>query len=231
MLRLIGFFVLAIVLANLLGHVPVIGGLFRHTGLIGIWITAIGLSLLFSHLGARALRIGRDRAELRRLEAVDSAYNHGKIGTLYLSQGRARKALSHLEQAVEGEPDSQEWLYRLGCAHIALGRHAEAVEPLRSCLDQDEEFAYGSAMMRLAEARAGSGEHEAALAVLEVQERNHGPSPESAYRRGASLKALGRKEEARAAFGEVFALARDSVRYQRREAGTWALRARFASLF
>jgi len=36
MLRLLGFFVVAFVLARVLSHVPLIGGFFAHTGIFGV---------------------------------------------------------------------------------------------------------------------------------------------------------------------------------------------------
>lgn len=230
MLRLVGFVLLVLVLTSLLGHLPIIGPFFRHTGFIGLWITAIGLSWLFAYYGNRLYMMQRGRAEIRALEAVDSPNNHGKIGTMLLGQGRARKALPHLEKAVEGEPELAEWHYRLGTALLLVGKGSEAIEALRRCVAIDDEHAYGQAQMRLAEACSAAGRHEQAIDALATFERNHGPGPESAYRSGVALKALGRRDEARARFAEVGRLADEAARYQRRQAGWWAVRARFANL-
>ena len=51
MLRLIAFFALALFLAQFLGHLPVVGPLFAHTGIFGVWITALGLSYLATRYG------------------------------------------------------------------------------------------------------------------------------------------------------------------------------------
>ena len=229
--RLIAFFVLVLVLYSVLGYVPWIGPIFQRAGCFGVWVTAIALSWFLARYGERALRRGRDRAQMRQLEAVGSAYNHGKIGSLYLNQGRVRRAIEHLSQAVEGEPEVAEWHYRLGCAHLILRRREAAVEALQRAVAIDEEHAYGGAQMRLAEALAGCDRHEEAIAALETYERNHGPVPESAYRRGRSHERLGNKAEASAALDEVGSLARQSARYQRRTAGMWTFRAWLARLF
>lgn len=229
MLRLLGFFVLVVVLARLLAFVPVIGPLFGGS-IFGLWIAALLLGAGLSRLGVVAVQRRRDQATVRQLQTVDSPHNHGKLGTLLLARGRARRALEHLEQAAQGEPDVAEWRYRLGSARLALGRGEEAIPELERAVAIDEEHAYGGALMRLAQARSARGDHEGALADLARLERNHGPSPESAYRRGLALKALGRRREARHAFAEVFSLARHAARYQRREAGLWVVRARLASL-
>lgn len=228
MLRLLGFFVLAAVLASVLGHVPLIGPLFRHTGLIGILISAALLSALMTRVGARMLSARKLRAELRALGAVGNAYGHGKMGALYLARGRARAALPHLEQAAAGEPEVAEWHYRLGLARLALRELEPALAAFERCAALEEEHAYGAAQMRRAECLQRLGRAQEALDALHVHERNHGPSPEAAYRRGVALRALGRKAEARTAFAEVGELARRAARYQRRAAGLWALRAGLA---
>jgi len=230
LLRLLGFFVLVLVARFVLGYVPVVGGFLRATGFFGLWITAILVGFGLSQLGTLFLRRRRDRANMRALAAVDSPHNHGKLGALLLAQGRLRRALVHLEAAAAGEAEVAEWHYRLGATRLALGRPAEALPELERAVEIDEEHAYGAALMRLAEARAATGAQAEALADFERLERNHGPSPESAFRRGAALKALGRKDEARSAFAEVAELARHAARYQRREAGLWVVRARIASL-
>ena len=61
-------------------------------------------------------------------------------------------------------------------------------------------------------------------------ERFHGPTPESAYRRGRALKALGRRDEAGSAFEEVATLAKQSAKYQKKDSAGWVMRAWFARL-
>lgn len=231
MLRLVGFFVVAMVLARLLAHVPLIGGFFAYTGIFGIWITAMLLSFVITKYGERAVRVRRDRAKVRELAVVDTPNNQGKLGALLFAQGRPRKALAPLRAAVAGEPEVPEWHYRLGLALQAVREREEAVASLRRCVALDEEYAYGAAQLRLAEALLALQRHDEILEVLATFERNHGPSPESAYRRGLALKAEGRRDESKQAFGEVPALAAQAARYQRTEAGLWSMKARMASLF
>ncbi len=229
--RLVVFVVLVLLLARLLTVVPWIGPFFARHGFLGIWVVAIVLSLVVTRYGARAVRIQRGRTELRRLEGVSTLVNHGKAGTLLLKQGRPRKAVPHLRAAAEGEPETAEWHYRLGAALLRTSRSAEAVEVLHRCVEIDQEHAYGAAQMRLARALRANGQPEAALEALGVFERNHGPSPESRFRRGRVLRLLGRREEARASYDEVGRLARQAARYQRREALGWRLRAALVRWF
>jgi tetratricopeptide (TPR) repeat protein len=226
-LRLAGFFLLVVVIAAVLGNVPVIGPLFNHN-IFGMLIVASALSAVIGRYGERMLVARKLRGELRSLAAVGNAYNHGKIGALYLSRGRPRQALEHLELAVQGEPDVAEWHYRLGLARLGARELEPALASFERCVTLEEEYAYGAAQMRRAECLQRLGRSQDALEALQVHERNHGPSPEASFRRGQALRALGRKAEARAAFSEVGELARRAARYQRRSAGWWALRAGLA---
>jgi len=227
-LRLVGFFLLALGLAAVLGHVPLIGPFFQHTGIIGILVASALLSALFSWWGNRLYRRRKSQNELRSLAAVDSAHNHGKMGVLLLASGRTRAALEHLELAAAGEPAVAEWHFRLAQARFARGASLPALEALERCLALDEEHGYGSAQKLHAALLQRLGRPEQALAALDTLEQNHGPSAESAHRRGQALRALGRREEARRAFAEAVELAARATRYQRSDAALWALRARLA---
>jgi tetratricopeptide (TPR) repeat protein len=229
-LRLVGFFLLAAILVRVLGHLPLIGPLFDHTGLIGILLAAGLISAVLTRIGERLYQARKLRSELRTLAAVGNAHHHGKLGTLYLSRGHAREARVHLEDAVRGEPELAEWRYRLGLACLATGDPGAALAAFEQCVAREEEHAYGAAQMRRAESLLRLERGEESLAALALFEQNHGPSPESAYRRGLALRALRRRPEARAAFAEVGELARRATRYQRRSASSWALRAGLARL-
>lgn len=221
--------VLLSVLQAVLGGVPVIGWILRMP-LIGFWLVAIGLSLALSKVGSEALDRRKRSGLLRQLGAVETPYNMGKLGSLFVAQGRNRRALPYLDRAVEGEPGVAEWYYRRGCALFALGRLELALTDLSRSLEIDDEHAYGVARMMEARCSMKLGQYQAALLSLETLEHYHGASPESSYRRGLALKALGRREEAHAALGDVGELLRASARYQKRSGARWAWRARWALL-
>jgi Flp pilus assembly protein TadD len=94
----------------------------------------------------------------------------------------------------------------------------------------DEEHAYGAVFARLAEARLAGGDAAGSLEAVERRERNHGPDPESAYRRGLAQKSLGRREDARRSFAEARSLAASAAPFQRARARKWALLAFVAGL-
>jgi tetratricopeptide (TPR) repeat protein len=230
MLRLLAFALGVLAFHALLQRVPVVGPFFRGTGLFGLWIAAILLSLLFTRIGARLVRSRRSALEIGRLAAVGSAANRGKIGALLLADGRARAALSHLEAARAGEPDVAEWHARAGQAHLALRARDEAQACFERALQIDPEHGYGRTRMQLAALHTRAGRREQALAELGELESRHGPSAESACRRGRILARLGERAGARAAFAEPLELAARAPRYQRARAEVWAWRARFSSV-
>ena len=223
-LRLLGFFVGAFLLMLVLRQVPVLGRLFQ-VPLIGFCGAAILLSLVLS----RVATAGVDRASLRRkladLERVDTPHNQGKLGSLLLAGGRAKAAVVPLERAVAGEPESIEWRYRLGLARLESGDAAGAAEELDWVSRRDEEYAYGAAQLAFARALERTGRRSDAYDALERFERNHGPSPESACRRGLLLKRLGRADEAKAVRANVSVLAKRAGMQQKRGATGWVWRA------
>ncbi len=222
--RLLGFFAIVLVTMWILSGIPVLGAVFRIP-FVGFWLSAILVSAGMSKLAADLIDRRRVRALERELGAVETPHNRGKLGTLLLTQRRYRRAIAPLEQALEGEPESAEWAYRLGCALGGAGRHAEAARALERGAELNEEHAYGRILLRLAEAQQATGDHDAALAAVERFERNHGESPESAYRRGVALKGLGRAADARTALAEVSSLAQRAAKYQKKGASAWVLRA------
>lgn len=228
--RVVLFFLGAWLLSRVLAHVPLVGPLFARTGWIGIWLAAMLLSFALTRLGERAAAGRRDGAELRRLAAVDSAHNHGKSGTLLASRRRWKAALVHLERAAQGEPEVAEWQYKKGVAELALRRPERARASFQAALAIDPEHAFGDARMRLAEAALACGDAQASLAALETLERNHGPSPESAFRRARAARALGRPELAREALAELEELASAAPRWQRGTAERWRWKGRLARL-
>ena len=227
MLRLIGFFLTVLLVLSVARHLPVVGGLFQIP-LFGFWLSAILVSVVGSKLAANWVDRRKERAMERRLGEVDTPHNLGKLGSLLLGQRRHARALGYLERAIEGEPEVAEWRYRAGCALLGLGRYGDAIEALEACAAMNEGHAYGQVLLRLAQAHQGNGQAAPALEALERHDTNHGSNPESAYRRGVALKALGRRDEAHAALGAVADLVQGSPSYQRRAAWPWVLRASWA---
>jgi hypothetical protein len=228
-LRLIGFFVLVMLVLQGLRFLPFLGPLFRIP-FFGFWIAAILCSVVLSKLASDTIDRRRLKNRERDLSAVDTPHNQGKLGLLLLTSGRPRAAVEPLRRAAAGDPQSAEWAYRLGCALLESGRPKEAVPELSRAAHADEEHAYGAVQLRLGEALQACHREGEALAALDLFQRNHGDSPESAYRRGSVLKSMGRKSEASESFARVGQLARTSASFQRNAARGWAWRAFWARL-
>lgn len=219
MLRLLGWFLLILGAMFVLSWIPWIGGLFR--GFWGFWLAALVVGALASLVGRRLVERRRFESKKRDLVGVESGHNQGKLGALLLAHGRARAALEPLERAVAAEPGTPEWRYRLGLARLATGKLREAADALASTAAIDEEYAYGEVQLRLAEVHARLGELERARAALDTFDRNHGPSPESAYRRGLVERAAGNGELARQSFAQVGVLAERGAQFQRGKHRRW----------
>lgn len=230
-IRFIGFFVAVLLATSVLAQVPYIGAVFQIP-FLGFWFTAILLSVVFAKLGSHALDAGRRRALERSLGSIDTPHHKGKLGVLLLNQGRVRKAVPLLEAASAGDPESLEWRYRLAQGQARQrGQEEHALGSLEHVLAADEEHGFGDSMLLSAELHARAGRDEEALSRVERFERNHGPSPQSSLMRGRILKAVGRSEEAGAAFTEVTRLARSMPRYSGSTSLSWTLRAWWARTF
>ena len=191
MARLLIFFVCVFILTGFLAQLPVVGALFRIP-FLGFWFTALLVSAVAAKLGAEAIDAGARRRLERSLGAVDTPHHKGKLGVLLLAQGKVRRAIPLLEAASEGDPGSLELRYRLGEARLRAGRDAEAAQrALDSVLREDEEYAYGGAMLRSAEASRDAGDVSGALERVTRFEQNHGATPESALLRARLLRAAG----------------------------------------
>ncbi|MHC4261451.1 MAG: tetratricopeptide repeat protein [Planctomycetota bacterium] len=207
---------------------PLIGPLVRSVPILGLLGAFMAAAVLGRLLERQVLDRRRAAAELRELGAVDTPNARGKLGAALLARGRAAEALEHLRVARTGEPQRTEWAYRLGQALVATGEHSAAKNEFEHVIGVDEEYAYGAAMLELSQLRLDADDAEGALVAIERAIRNHGPSPESAYRRGIALRALGRREDAASAFEECEQLARAAPAFQRKEARKWGGKARRA---
>lgn len=231
MARLILFFLVTIItlslLRSVLGGVPIIGALL-HIPLISFWLVAILVSVMASKGAAWSLDRRRERAMLRSMGAVETPYAKGKLAGVLLKQGRSRRAMPLFQEAAQGEPDRVEWQLGLGRARRDLGDVAGAGEAFDAALKIDPTAGYGAAALGAAACAQEQGDGERALECVRICEREHGPSPESAYRRGRALVVLGRREEARAAMGEVAGLVSNAPGRRKTQDLVWAVKARLS---
>lgn len=220
---MLGFFAGTVALLLVLQRLPGVGGLFR--GFFGFWLAAILFSVLAERIASAFSARRRFTRAAADLGHVESAYNQGKLGSLLLSAGRAKSAVEPLRRACVGEPESAEWAYRLGLALLATERADEALESLERALALNAEHAYGEVHLALARAHLALRRDADALATLARYEREHGPSPESAYHRGVALRMAGQRAAAQVAFREVGELAARAARFQRKAQQKWVWKA------
>lgn len=231
MLRLLGFFTAVFALTWVLAQLPIVGVLFRIP-FLGFWFTAILLSAVLAKLGTEALDHRARKSLERQLGAVDTPHHKGKLASLWLSQGKPKRAVPLFEEAVAGDPESLQWRYRLAQARFESGAApGEVIGPLEHVLDEDEEFAFGAPMLLSARAHLADGKGDEALERVARFDRNHGPAPESALLRGRILKALDRRDEANRAFDDVGKLAKTMPGHATSRGGTPRLRAFVARWF
>jgi tetratricopeptide (TPR) repeat protein len=229
-LRLAGYILSVFALLWLLRLLPGVGDVFQ-VPFLGFFLAAAILSALVGGWTAWAVTRRKTRNLEREFGAVETPHNQGKLGVLLLNAGRVRRALPHLERAAEGESDRAEWHYRLGVARLSLGDAHAAVLAFERALATDPEHAFGAPRLRLAEARLASNDAQGSLEAAQEFERWHGPTAESAFRTGAALRALGRRDESRRAFRRVAELAVVHSRGVRREGTGLAAKAWFLARF
>ncbi|MDF1798030.1 MAG: tetratricopeptide repeat protein [Planctomycetota bacterium] len=230
MLRLVGFFALVIVLHGLLLHVPVVGPLLASIGFFGYWAVAILASVLASRAANKLVEWRAFERRVRDLGAVDTPHNRGKLGLLQVAVGRYRAAEPNLQAAFDAQPDVPDWALGLGRVKAALGDQQAAGSYFARVVFEDAQFGYGEAFLGLADAALALGRADDALRALEDHDLRHGPNPRSAYQRGQCLRALGRKDEAREAFGQVFRLRSELPAFQRKGYAGLLLKAQLARL-
>jgi len=119
-------------------------------------------------------------------------------------EGEKEAALAYFAQAVRDRPDDAEAWYFLGLVLFKLGRHPEAIGPLRRSA---ELLPAEDALIKLAMAQGQTGDMAGCLATLEEAARKlPGSAGVRAYL-GTTLRSLDRVEEALEAYRE--ALERD----------------------
>jgi len=216
MLRLVGFFALVLVAYRFLVVMPVVGPVLGRLGIFGYWAVAILVSVLLARLGEKLVQRALLKKRMRDLGVVETPNNEGKLGTMLLQSGRVRAAVPHLEAAFAGQPEVSDWAFGLGRAMLTLGKPEKAGSYFARVVADSPIHGYGGAYLGLADAALALGRAEGALEALDQHDQHHGANPKSLYLRGKALRALGRKDEARVAFGKVLELGSDLPKFQRK---------------
>lgn len=167
-----------------------------------LWPPVPALLRLLVRNGIDRLRC--DRTPLRRavaeLRHVETAARRLEAGRAALAVHDAAAALPHLLRAIELEPDQAAAHHQLGLAHQQRGDFAAAAAALERAVQLDPGQAFGGAMRSLGQALLQERRFRAAADVLQRHVREHGGNRGSHYWLGVSLRALGDRPGARAAF-------------------------------
>jgi tetratricopeptide (TPR) repeat protein len=130
------------------------------------------------------------------MSAAQTAQRFAEGLALY-REGEKEAALGFFAQAARDRPDDAGALYYLGLVLFKLGRHAEAIGPLRRSagLHPAED-----ALIKLALAQGQTGDLAGCLATLEGAARRLPASPAVRAYLGTTLRSLDRLEEALEAY-------------------------------
>lgn len=136
------------------------------------------------------------------------------------SYKEARDILQSIETQME---HSAEYWSDLGTCELALGRTEEGERAMAQAMAISPRVKYGQPYLRLAESFAKE-KPEKAIGYLERFKTVNSSSCEAYYRLGVIYGALGRAEDAAAAFRECGQLYRTLPRYMKRHERKWAIR-------
>jgi tetratricopeptide (TPR) repeat protein len=153
----------------------------------------------------RILRFGEAVPHLERAIAINPAFveAHNALGNALSAMGARDPAMAHYTMAARLNPALPEPHNNLGLAYAAQGRHEEAVAAYRAAIRARGDYtdAWLNLGLSLLELKRASE----ALAAFGALGRNG----RAVLGRGMALQALGRVDEARAAFAEAVRLLPD----------------------
>jgi tetratricopeptide (TPR) repeat protein len=143
---------------------------------------------------------------LREAVAIDSTYYDAwsNLGRACYAAGRYGEAASAFERAARLWPDDPGFHSNLGLARKGAGDLEGAVRAFRSALAADDR--YGRARIHLGEVLIALGRPAEALPELERSARDEPANAAAWHLLGTARAALGREDEARAAWEEVIRL-------------------------
>ncbi|MDF2939031.1 MAG: hypothetical protein K0Q90_4404, partial [Paenibacillaceae bacterium] len=131
----------------------------------------------------------------------------------------------YLEQVLPVMDDSAEVLVELGWSKLKLGQLPEGEELVLQGLERNPRVRYGEPYLWLSEAFL-EREPDKALSYLQELRQLNSSSAEAFYRMGELYKSMGRKEEAKDAYGEALRVYRSLPKYKRKSERKWALLSR-----
>jgi tetratricopeptide (TPR) repeat protein len=167
----------------------------------------------------RASRIRKLKEELK-LNPHHTSARH-ELAALLMQAKRHAEAAALLEQVRE-RMESDDVQAELAVCYVHLGRREEAVRLLEDVLARNPRVKYGEPLLVFG-AQFARTDPERALAYLRKFQEVQSSSVEGYYRLGQIYRALGRKDEASAAFREAQEIYRGLPKYKRKSERRWYL--------
>ncbi|MFC0215374.1 tetratricopeptide repeat protein [Paenibacillus chartarius] len=172
----------------------------------------------------RPLRLGRKMKQLHRHLRASPHDTSSKIelARIWIEKKRYAEAERLLTEVLPIMDQSADVHFELGLCKLKLGELEQGRRLMEKALELNPRVRYGEPYLRLAEAVAAADPEEAVRLLGEFRQL-HSSSCEAYYRLGRLYEAMGRKEDAKAAYREVGDLYRSLPGYSRKQQRRWAL--------
>lgn len=198
---------------------------------IAIIVLLIVLYMLerrFIGLSPSLVRPLRRRGAIRKWERHLQLSPHDvsartELARLLIESGKHRRALELLRGIERQMENSAEYWSDCGVCLLEEGRTAEGEQAVLRAIGLNPKVKYGQPLLRLAESFATAEPAKAEAYVRQFREINSS-SCEAQYRLGVIYTAMGRRDEAAAAFRACLPLYRSLPKYMKRRERPWLLR-------
>lgn len=176
---------------------------------------------------SRWFRRSLEIRELNRALGINphDAPSQVALGRAYYLNGEPRKAIAHLQTALQKMKDLPDVNYYLGLAYLSTGREEEGKELLLKTIQINPRFQYGEPYLKLGEHFIKIRNYKEGLGMLETFCSIHTSSSEGYYHLGLAQAALGDKEGAAKSFNRSIEAYKISPSYKKQIDRKWRWKA------
>ena len=185
---------------------------------------------------SQALQQGLQRLRVRRREIEELKYritnlekphHMAELGTIYLQQGRHRRAAEWFEKVLNRDATLLDARYKLAVCRLHDEQAKEAAELFEDVHREKPGYEYGNGYLHLAKAQALAGNAERAREVYELLLKFYPGHPEGTYRYAELLDQVADRDTAREQMRRVITSVRNSPAFGRRRNGHWLWKAQW----